>query len=357
MHRRPRTSAPRRPQLVAACGAIALILVAGCGSDAADGTGSPSDDTSAEVRTDDVVTLQLDVATTDDAQMEQVAQVVRRRLDALGVERSDVGWDGATLEVIVPDGDQELLRRALAPAGQLELRPVLAVLGERVSDEERPAVEARVAQLRGELGLPADVSAEQVAADEQARELAGRGASGEESSGGERATRALNRWGVDVYVPAFAELHRLEARLAASGAGSAAEGEEITLQGEDGTGYRLGPVLLDGTAVESSAPELQPNSQWIVSLVLADGPEGIERFNQVAAECYAAAPTCPDLGAGRGQLAIVVDGVVLSAPTIQQPSFERDQIQVSGSFDEQGASVLAAALNAGVTPAHWTLRD
>jgi preprotein translocase subunit SecD len=40
----------------------------------------------------------------------------------------------------------------------------------------------------------------------------------------------------------------------------------------------------------------------------------------------------------------------VSAPTIREPSYERDQIQVSGGFEETEANELALMLGAGRLP-------
>jgi preprotein translocase subunit SecD len=49
-------------------------------------------------------------------------------------------------------------------------------------------------------------------------------------------------------------------------------------------------------------------------------------------------------GSPLGQLALLVDGEVVTAPTITEPSYRRDQIQIAGTFDEDEAEALAAAL-------------
>lgn len=108
--------------------------------------------------------------------------------------------------------------------------------------------------------------------------------------------------------------------------------------------YQLGPVELTDDAVESAAATF-PQNAWVVNPVFLPGADGIDRFNAIAAACNAAAPTCPTR-----QLAIVVDGEVVSAPTINAPAFERDQIQIAGSLDEPGARALAAALDTEPLP-------
>ncbi|MSW30062.1 MAG: SecD/SecF family protein translocase subunit, partial [Actinobacteria bacterium] len=58
--------------------------------------------------------------------------------------------------------------------------------------------------------------------------------------------------------------------------------------------------------------------------------------------------TCPT-----GQLAIVLDGRVLSAPSINSQSFKADQIEISGSFTERTAKDLATALKYGALPVEF----
>lgn len=106
--------------------------------------------------------------------------------------------------------------------------------------------------------------------------------------------------------------------------------------------YSLAPVELDGSAFESArATQAAGSGEWVVNPVLKQGTDGIDAFNAAAARCFAKDTTCPT-----GQLAIVVDGVVISAPTIQTTSFEADQIQISGNFTEASATALAAGIDA-----------
>jgi preprotein translocase subunit SecD len=79
------------------------------------------------------------------------------------------------------------------------------------------------------------------------------------------------------------------------------------------------------------------SGRWIVDITLTD--DGIEGFNEIAARCYRQDATCP-----LGQLALVVDDRIVFAPTIQAPSFQRDEIQVSGDFTEGEARSVADAL-------------
>lgn len=101
--------------------------------------------------------------------------------------------------------------------------------------------------------------------------------------------------------------------------------------------YELGPAEVDGAVVESAAASEDGMGNWMISLVLTT--DGIAAFNETARTCFDAAPTCPTR-----QLAIVVDRTVISAPSINAPEFERDQISISGGFTQAEAEALAAGL-------------
>lgn len=121
---------------------------------------------------------------------------------------------------------------------------------------------------------------------------------------------------------------------------------ELDDEGEAETCYQLGPSLLTGAALSTARAELNTGTgQWVVNPVFKGGQNGIELFNKAATECFTGTQTCPTK-----LLAIVLDGVVVSAPQIQQAQFERDQIQISGSFNERDAKNLALVLRYGALP-------
>jgi preprotein translocase subunit SecD len=100
--------------------------------------------------------------------------------------------------------------------------------------------------------------------------------------------------------------------------------------------YALGPALAKGDIISGANAQLdQQSSGWIVSINFTT--EGNAEFNQIAAQTI-----------GR-RLAIVLDGIVYSAPTINAASFNGSAI-ISGSFDEQEAKDLALVLRFGALP-------
>ena len=90
-----------------------------------------------------------------------------------------------------------------------------------------------------------------------------------------------------------------------------------------------------GMEVVDSAEADQQAGHWLVRLTLSD--EGIDQFNELAAICFAG----EQAECATRRVAIVVGGRIRSAPTINNPSYEADQIQISGDFSEDEAKELA----------------
>ncbi|MDW3219746.1 MAG: hypothetical protein R8F63_14120 [Acidimicrobiales bacterium] len=108
-------------------------------------------------------------------------------------------------------------------------------------------------------------------------------------------------------------------------------------------GLGVDPVLGDALpagGIESAYATFA--GQWNVSLTLHAGSPGIDDFNSLAAACVSRSRRCP-----AGQIAIVVDGGVVSAPSVNAASFDRDQISITGNFTEAEANDLAASIRAG----------
>ena len=117
----------------------------------------------------------------------------------------------------------------------------------------------------------------------------------------------------------------------------------VHLTDEAGNGLCLGPVQLTGEALESATSVASEFGEHRVELVFTT--DGIEGFNDLAAECLAEgsySALCPS-----GRVAIVVDSVVVSSPSIQGAPFERDQIVVSGAFSKEEADDLTARIVSG----------
>lgn len=92
--------------------------------------------------------------------------------------------------------------------------------------------------------------------------------------------------------------------------------------------------------VDATSPSTSQAAPTAWGVALTVSADALRVFNAAAAECFQQTLDCPS-----GQVAIVIDGVVMSAPTIQQSEFEADAFQVSGDFTEAEARDLASRLS------------
>jgi protein-export membrane protein SecD len=134
----------------------------------------------------------------------------------------------------------------------------------------------------------------------------------------------------------------------------ALESEEVVYPGPSPVGqevakYVLGPTVISGEDFNSAAAVIDTQGQlgtaaWTVSFDL-DG-DGAERF----ADATTAAVAAPE---PMNQIAIVVDRVVISSPTVQSAITGGTGV-ITGGFSEQEAKDLATQLNAGALPVELT---
>ena len=119
----------------------------------------------------------------------------------------------------------------------------------------------------------------------------------------------------------------------------------IIVQNTDGSEiYQLGPSFATGEVFNNDAKADIITSGWGVRVTLKSGSSGADLWNIGAAQCFAKSTTCPT-----GRMAIVLDGVVQSAPSVNQPSFSGG-VDITGSFKESEAKDLARVLKSGALP-------
>lgn len=119
--------------------------------------------------------------------------------------------------------------------------------------------------------------------------------------------------------------------------------EVVVLADRDGVMLCVGPVLVAGDVIDSAVATPDVVGDWRIDLVFTE--DGIDQFNDAAALCGSPpddASLCPTM-----RLAIVDGATVITAPTIQSAEFERDQVAVSGNFDQAEAELLATRFQTG----------
>lgn len=285
------------------------------------------------------VTLQPLTTATPDS-LDKAIEVIRSRVDALGVAEPEITRQGSTIEVSLPGvTDRERARQLVGQTAELRFRPVLSSIPGSAADLLKSAststtVPATSTSQPGSAGAPSTTAA----GDTTTTKVTGKSAGApavryQDATTSTSPSRGTPITGFEL-TPREKDLPDQPVTLAEVNSTT----KKVTAT------YQLGPAGATGKIVQTATATLSQSGQWAVALEIKGG-SSIDAFNAMAAECFSKSPTCPS-----GQLAIVLDSVVVSAPTIQQASFQRDQIQISGNFSQAEAKDLALVLRYGSLP-------
>ena len=251
----------------------------------------------------------------DEGILDQSVEIIRSRVDALGVAEPDISTQGNSIIVQLPGvRDQARALDIVGQTAELRFRPVLGVLPpeDASTTTTAPTTTTTAAPVDGETtttSAPADPNATTTTSTTVAP-----GTTPREEDNPE----------VEVVLP------------------------EVDEDGEVTARYRLGPSQATGTIVRTATAEPPQGFEgaWSVSVDLTG--EGNTQFNQIASTCFSGAPECPTK-----QVAIVLDGVVKSAPVVQQANFD-GEVSITGDFTERQAKDLALVLKFGALPIELT---
>jgi len=253
--------------------------------------------------------------------LDQAIEVIRNRVDGLGVREPEISRQGSTILVQIPGVDDP--QRAIELVGQtaeLRFRPLYQ------------EVAADVAFAPESIAL----CAPELADDPEA--AAGLYQDPTPDADADECMVAVDRFGLGVrYLLGPAPL---------------------LVDQERSPGARLTGEVLDTAAARLQVVE------WVVNIFFRSGSPGIDDFNALAAQCAAGTAVCPPTGVSRdsgafvGRVAVEIDGVVESAPTVGIASFDRGQVVISGgAMTEQEAKDLALVLRFGSLPVELTPQE
>ena len=257
-------------------------------------------------------------ATITDDQLAQTVQIIRQRVDGVGVAEAEVtvqgSGDGAAIVVSVPDVSQERLVELVGRTALLDFRPVWSIEG------PAPQVDDTTA-------------AASVTTDDAATSA--------------RIVQAADN------TPEYqAEVAALDCLDPINQAGGSPDDPKLWLGTCDADGvakYSLQPAFIQGTNVTDAVAQLpqQGVGGWVVSLTFdSDGARALAEASQ---ELYALPDCVPGGASPCNAFAIVLDGVVVSAPRFNEPIIG-GQAQIEGDFSAQEAQDLANVLSYGALP-------
>jgi preprotein translocase subunit SecD len=252
----------------------------------------------------------------DREDLELARQIIEQRVNGLGVAEAEVVTEGDSNIVISVPGDDGESARELGATAQLRFRPVLDAAAALPADASATPTDPAApttdpAAPTTDPAAPTDAVADPNAPDPDAPTVT------LEQATAEFATLTCAADAVST------EVDRPEDHITACSEDAAAK-------------YLLGPAVLEGTAVtDATAGTETGTGAWVVNL----------DFNNQGSGIWATYTTA-NVG---NQVAITLDGRVVSAPTINN-AINGGTTQITGDFTQEDATTLANQLKYGALP-------
>lgn len=279
-------------------------------------------------------------------QLAQTVEIIRARVDGLGVAEAEVTTQGsgnsAAIVVAVPGVGQDRVVELVQRTALLNFRPVWNVLSPFPTDAAAdPAAEG---------DSTADGDSANASSDDTTSDDTAANATAQDSAdqGGVQSAEIVQS---PDNTPEFqAEVDALSCIDPVNLAGGTPDNPVEWLGACDQTGaqkYVMEPAFIEGVSVTDASAQLtQQGIGWVVTL----------EFDSEGAGALADASTrlsaLPECGTGAtpcNAFAIVLDGVVVSAPRFNEPIIG-GQAQIEGDFNAQEARDLANVLKYGALP-------
>ena len=271
--------------------------------------------------------------------LDVAVEIIRARVDSIGVAEPEIILQGSTVVVNLPGvKDQQQALDIIGRTGELLLRPVLQTgFLNQNPDTSVPTSETTLPE-------PTSDSVE----DGAGVVSGGPGASKVISTATTVAASATTV--AEASTPASTT--ETQEADPASGLGDDPNDptQTVLLLDKQGVAYVVGPAGASGKVFKNDAVADVQSGQWAVVVGLRSGPDGDQLWNRLAAACFNRTAECPT-----GQLAMVLDGTVISAPTVNEPEFTGGTVQITGSFTPEEARDLAKILEFGAVPVRFVV--
>jgi len=234
----------------------------------------------------------------DSGVLDQSIEIIRSRVDAIGVAEPDISRQGNSIVVQLPGvKNKDRALQLVGTTAQLFFRPVIQALP---ASDKTPVTTTTAPRATTTTVAGATTTAPATTTTAPANDVSTK-----------TTPREDDKPGATVVLPMKDRHGNVTQRL------------------------QLGPSELTGRAISSARANLDANGQWLVEFTLTG--KGSTAFDALAAKYV-----------GR-QVAIDLDGVVKSAPTIQQAKFN-GRGQITGDFTQGEAKDLALVLRYGSLP-------
>jgi preprotein translocase subunit SecD len=258
----------------------------------------------------------------EEAALSVAVDIIRQRVDAIGVAEPEIIRQGDTVVVNLPGvKDQQQALDLIGRTGAVEMRPVLRTA-------ENPENTTTTTGAKGTTTTTVKGATSSTVAQSSTTLAPPSG------GGGESRGRAVPQ----TTVPVATTVPGTDPET------GLAPGQTVYAGQKDGLIYLLGPAGATGEVFTNEATAQIDAGGWAVSVNLRDGAAGEDQWNALAKQCFEGGEGCPSK-----QIAISLDGEVISAPVVQAPSFN-GSVQITGSFTEKEANDLARILQFGAVP-------
>ncbi|MFE9794291.1 protein translocase subunit SecD [Streptomyces goshikiensis] len=304
--------------------------------------------------------------------MNTAVGIIERRVNGLGVTEAEVQTQGKDHIIVnIPKGmNEQQAREQVGTTAQLYFRPVLAFTsGEPAAPNASPSGSPSGSPSASPSGSGAPKAGDGKKASPSATP------SSSATSQGRALSEALKAPGSPTPSPSASESKKaddnkaptpsatpspdaaasaLQAKFAALDCtdekqrATAAQGvkpeEPMVACGQRGDTWGkwvLGPAAVNGQDVDDAKGQIdQQSGQWIVTMQFTD--KGADKFAKITGDLAAKQPP-------QNQFAIVLDGQVISDPSVSQ-ALTGGNAQISGGFTQQSAQDLGNMLSYGALP-------
>ncbi len=258
--------------------------------------------------------------------LDVAVEIIRSRVDSIGVAEPEIILQGDTVIVNLPGvKDQQQALDIIGRTGELLLRPVLQT-GMLNQDPSTTIAGS----------TPPDSTTDTVPV------AGGPGSSRRATATTTTTTTATNTATTIAPVDAAPKVEL--------GDDPNDPTQTVLLLDKNQIAYVVGPAGATGNVFKNDARADVQTGEWTVVVSLQSGPDGDVLWNKLAAACFNRTEVCPT-----GQLAMVLDGTVISAPSVNEPEFTGGSVQISGSFTPEEARDLAKILEFGAVPVRFAV--
>jgi preprotein translocase subunit SecD len=302
-----------------------------------------------------------------DSAITQAINIIRQRVDASGVAEAEITSQGTSNIVVALPGkpSQETLD-LVRESAQMVFRPVLVVSDPGVTTDDTatdtPTATPTATEAPTATPTPTDEATstneanavKPKAVDPTAEPTANPTDDATTDTTTDTATDTAPTdpsdlaWVTDDLTAEFDALDCTDPKNLTGGATSNGDPDVavVTCQNDGSAKFILGPVEVTGDMISSASSGLRRtasgaiSNEWITTLTFGD--KGTSAFRDATSRLK-------DLESPRNQFAIVLDGLVVSAPSVDE-TIPSGQAEISGSFTRDSAATLAQQLSFGALP-------